>query len=150
MRAFNRTNLPGLVAFAMAMALVCLSSCAARGAEVTFEWDRSLSVGVTNYTLRVGPASSTNATINLQTGTNLTQTVTLPAGSWRVWVLAVAGGVSSDPSNFVLVDVPLAPTLRIKLQAAATVTGPWRDVASYGVEPAAEVGLYRLEIARGQ
>lgn len=105
----------------------------AEGASVSIAWEPSGSVGVTNYVVRFwrDGAAVINST---NTGTATTHTLrNLDAGRWHCQVSAQsAQGIESDPSNLLVMDVPAAPVIRINLQGAGSLTGPWTNLASAG------------------
>jgi len=112
--------------------LFVLSTLSALATDVTIAWDAS-PVAVTNYTIRWSLAGNGTVFIR-QTGTNLTTTLTgLAAGRWSVTATATsAQGIVSDPSAPLLLDVPAPPLLRLNLQGASTVDGPWTNLVTVG------------------
>lgn len=103
----------------------------ARAGEVTLAWDASPSPGVTNYVLyaHTNALSATNlasALVKVNAGTNLTALVEnlRPPATWYFVATAVAGGVQSDPSNQLIVQVPVAPANQrvLAVQFGVTLT----------------------------
>ena len=98
-----------------AIAMVFIAATSFAG-DVRLAWDASTSAGVTNYVLyaHTNSLSATNlasATIKVNAGTNLTARIEGMASgtTWYFVATAVAGGVQSDPSNQVVVQVPAPP-----------------------------------------
>jgi hypothetical protein len=127
--------------------ILFLAAFSAVAADVRVAWD--LSPGAVNYWVKwgtnaVAPAFAQNA------GTNLTATLTnLAAGRWFATATAVsAQGIESDPSNVLMFDVPSAPMLRLQLQSANTIDGPWSNLASVGVQSGMPSAFFRLEAHR--
>jgi len=129
------------------MALVCLgflvSSAAAQGADVMLAWTPPASPGITNYILYASTnalttANRTNAAVRMNCGTNTTALLEgLPANTtWNLGVSDQAGGVQSDLSNILIVQVPAAPAaLRtVAIQYGITLTN------------FADAGFFRLRI----
>lgn len=116
--------------------------------EVTLAWDASPSPAVTNYVLyaHTNSLSATNlasATVKVNAGTNLTALVEnlRPPVTWYFVATAVAGGVQSDPSNQLIVQVPPPPANArvVAVQFGITLTN------------LTDVGFFRLRIpAPGQ
>lgn len=104
---------------------------------VTLEWDPSPDAWVAGYAIHHGTASS-NYTVRVDVGTNLTATITnLTAGTTYYFIATAytADGQESLPSNEVAYTVPYPRpeppgTLRIpaEVQFSATVNGPWTGV----------------------
>lgn len=145
-RHWNRVGL-----FVIAMVLVLTAAGWARGSDVTIAWDPSPSDSITNYTVHVTSLDN-NVTMATQVGTNTQHTLSLTAGTWNAWVTAVNSiGLRSDPSNVLLLPVPAPPVIRLNLEGAQKIDGPWGTL--YAVElplTNESVGFYRgrLEVVR--
>jgi DNA-binding CsgD family transcriptional regulator len=115
----------------LGLGLALLLGLPATGADLKLAWDASPSAAVTNYVLVAHTNASAVGNYNLgvvrvHVGTNLTATLDkIAPGRWHLFVAAQAGGVYSEPSNVVVVDVPVPPaTLRpVLLQYGATLDG---------------------------
>lgn len=97
---------------------------------VPLAWDVSPSSSVGNYRLllstNAGGSSVTNFIISGRQSTNYDLSV--PAGIWFARMVAITtNGITSDPSNEVSFEVPAGVQLRIRIQSAANVDGPWLD-----------------------
>lgn len=143
-----------IIALLMAL-LVLIASCSASASQIPLEWDtpESSPVAITNYTLRIASVSDTNVVLRLETGTNRTFMATLAAGSWQAWVTATGlNGLTSDPSNVVPIVVPPPPVLRLKIQGAAKLDGPWTNFAALEmiVERTNATAFYRGELEWGE
>ena len=110
--------------------------------SVRLGWDASTSAGVTNYVLyaHTNTLASTNlaaAVVRQKVGTNLTATIEdIKPGRWWFAATAVGGGVESQPSNILIVDVPQPPpNMRtIVVQYSGTLTNFY------------DVGFFRLRL----
>ena len=85
------------------------------GGSVHLAWDPSPDPGC-NYTLygstnAVFPTNTSTAQLRVNCSTNLAVAVTdiAPAGTWRFAVTAQQGGIESDLSNILVLQVPTAP-----------------------------------------
>ena len=113
--------------------------------SVTLAWDASPSPGVSNYVLYAHTnslSSGTNlnaALVKVNAGTNLTASVAglNPPATWYFVATAQAGGIQSDPSNQLIVQVPANPTNArvLAVQYADLNITNWTDV-----------GFFRLRI----
>lgn len=129
-----RAHRPRWLATGVAIGLLFLAFVAK--ADVPLAWDASLTPGVTNYVLYASTnvLTSTNlasAPVRVNVGTNLTARVSdLLPGQWYFAVTVEKGGVQSDPSNVLPVEVPASPgTLRtVALQYSATLTNGFQDL----------------------
>lgn len=99
--------------------------------DVSLAWDASPSPSVTSYVLyaHTNSLSATNlasATVRVNAGTNLTALVEnlRPPATWYFVCTAVAGGVQSDPSNQLIVQVPQPPANErlVAVQFGVTIT----------------------------
>jgi hypothetical protein len=136
------------VLLGLAAALFALTASAA---NVQLAWDASPSP-VTNYTVRWQLVGGTNVFTRL-VGTNLTvQLTNLSAGQWSVTATATSvQGLESDPSTPLRLDVPAPPVIRLNLQGAARLDGPWESLASISVPLLDQpISFYRgtLEVMR--
>lgn len=95
--------------------LACFGADLTYGGEIKLAWDASPTPGVTNYMLvaHTNATAVTNysmATVRVNLGTNLTATITdLAVGQWHLFVTAGKGGLVSDPSNVLVVEMPRPP-----------------------------------------
>jgi hypothetical protein len=117
--------------------LVCLAAWAGHAQSIPLGWDKSPSPGVTNYVLYAStnaPLNVANAVTRICVGTNLTATVQdlQPDAKWLFAVTAQVGGLESDFSNVLTVQVPTAPkNMRtVILQYSNTLTN-WQDVGFF-------------------
>jgi hypothetical protein len=113
----------------------CLAAASqAIAADVRLAWDPSPTTNVVSYWVHYNNAATNTTGLSVNVGTNLSHTLALSAGTWSVYVTARNGqGIESDPSNLLVIDVPTPPVLRLHLQGASTVTGPWTNLASLTV-----------------
>jgi hypothetical protein len=123
------------VKFLCSLLLACVAAAPqVMAADVRLAWDPSPTTNVVSYSVRYSNAATNTAAFGLNVGTNLTHTLSLSAGTWSVFVTARnTQGIESDPSNLLVIDVPTPPVLRLHLQGASTVTGPWTNLASLSV-----------------
>lgn len=84
--------------------------------DVTVAWDASPTPGVTNYVLyaHTNLLTATNlasAVVKVNCGTNLSASIEdlHPPSQWYLAATAAAGGVQSDLSNVLIVQVPVTP-----------------------------------------
>lgn len=111
--------------------------------EVQLAWDASPSPGITNYILyaHTNALTKTNlstAVVKVSAGTNTTASLdNLATGTWWLTVTASKGGVQSDPSNILIIDVPQPPAQMrsVVIQYSATLTNGFNDL-----------GFFRLRI----
>ena len=110
------------------LVLSSLSAFAA-GGSVHLAWDPSPDPGC-NYILYAttnGTVTLTNFQSKINCGTNLIVHATdlSPPGTWKFAVTASQGGIESDFSNTLILQVPVAPaTMRtVALQYSATLAG---------------------------
>jgi hypothetical protein len=99
------------------------------GKDISFAWDASPTVGITNYALVA--IRGTNVVGLLNAGTNLTTTAKgVPPGLLSWFVLAQKGGLSADPSNVVVVEVPApAVNARVILNEVSVDMTNWTNVS---------------------
>ena len=119
-----------LVIIGSMLVLSSLTAFAA-GGSVHLAWDASPTPGC-NYTLygstnAVFPTNISTAQLRVNCSTNLTVLATdiAPAGTWRFAVTAQQGGIESDLSNILVLQVPTAPgNMRtVALQYSGTLVG---------------------------
>lgn len=99
----------------LVLLLVLVLVRSVQAGDVHLAWDASPTPGVT-YTLyahtnSMGATNLTSALVKVNAGTNLTALVEnlRPPATWYFVATAVLGGIQSDPSNQVVVQVPPAP-----------------------------------------
>ena len=113
-----------------AFLLLILSALTAQCASVTLAWDPVTLTNVAGYKLFWGTASRSYAQSNVTAAT--TSTVTNLAPGQRYYFAATVfldSGLESDYSDEVSYVVPVPPpkNLRVTLQSAANITGPWTN-----------------------
>lgn len=83
------------------------------------------------------PLRVSNALVRVNVGTSLAATVTnLVAGRWQFMAVSQAGGLTSEPSDILLVEIPQPPpAMRLIVpQWSATVAGTnWQDVGFFRI-----------------
>ena len=117
-------------------------SAFALGGSATLAWDASPSAAVTNYVLyaHTNSLNSTNlntALVKVSAGTNLTVAITglTPPTVWYFVATAQANGIQSDPSNQLVVQVPVAPAnaRMMAVQYAELNITNWTDVGFFRI-----------------
>lgn len=114
------------------LTLLAVATIGADGADIRLAWDASATTGITNYVLYAATTTQTNIA-RLNVGTNLTARVeSLQPGTWLFSATAMKGGVESDPSNILIVEVPQPPrNMRtVVVQYSGTLSN-WYDVGFF-------------------
>ena len=110
------------------LTLIGLTAFAA-GGSVHLAWDPSPDPGCnyTLYTTTNGAVTLTNYQSKINCGTNLIVHATdlSPPGTWKFAVTAAQGGIESDFSNVLILQVPVAPAnmRSVALQYSGTLVG---------------------------
>lgn len=123
--------------------LLLATALSSLATDIRFAWDPSPTTGVTNYVLyahtnTLSTANLTNAMLKAYCGTNTTGRLeNLRSGSTLYFVVtAMKNGIQSDPSNQLIIEVPVEP-------AGARVV-----VIEYGITLTnfVDTGFFRLRI----
>lgn len=115
--------------------LLATLAFSAFAADVRLGWDPSPTDGIENYRLYASTNGipSTNYIAKIDVGTNLTVRVEdlLPGPRYSFAVTAFKGGVESDWSNILQLEVPQKPDgLRVVVQQSFSLTN-WHDVGFF-------------------
>ena len=132
--------------------LLILSCVSAQCANVTLAWDPVTLTNVAGYKLFWGMATRSYAWSNVTARASTTSTVTNLAPGQTYYFAATVfldNGLESDYSAEVSYLVPIPPpaNLRISLQSASAITGPWTNQFSLTPIQGGQSEFYRLTIA---